>query len=42
MLAGTALVTGVKPPCSTVWEPVVTVNGDETPPMVSTAAADML
>ena len=42
MLPGTAPVTGVKPPWSTGWAPVVTVNVDETPPMVSTAESDVL
>ncbi len=36
-LDGAALLTAVKPPCSTGWAAVVTVNVELTPPMVTIA-----
>src|SRR5208283_100819 len=41
-LDGAVPVSGVNPPCSTGRVPVVTVNVESTPPMVSTAATAVL
>jgi len=41
-LEGEVQVSGVNPPCSTGCVPVVTVNAESTPPMVSTAETAVL